>query len=45
LPSPEKQNEPLLGLSRTVVPFIACGDLSGFDSDKTYPLEVRSQSN
>lgn len=25
-----------------IVPFLACGDLSGFDSDKTYPLKVYS---
>ncbi|PKC07925.1 FtsJ-domain-containing protein [Rhizophagus irregularis] len=34
-----KQNE-LLGPNRVIVPFIACGDLSGFDSDMTYPLEA-----
>lgn len=28
------------GPNRCIVPFIACGDLSGFDSDKTYPLQV-----
>ncbi|CAB4432179.1 unnamed protein product [Rhizophagus irregularis] len=36
-----KQNE-LLGPNRVIVPFIACGDLSGFDSDMTYPLEKKS---
>ena len=30
----------LNGPNRAIVPFIACGDLSGFDSDKTYSLEV-----
>ena len=30
----------LEGVNRIIVPFLACGDLSGFDSDKTYPLEV-----
>ncbi len=25
--------------SSPLVPFLACGDLSGFDSDKTYSLE------
>eukprot|EP00771_Trimastix_marina_P003973 gnl/Trimastix_PCT/696.p1 GENE.gnl/Trimastix_PCT/696~~gnl/Trimastix_PCT/696.p1 ORF type:complete len:300 (+),score=100.75 gnl/Trimastix_PCT/696:68-967(+) len=25
--------------NRVLVPFLACGDLSGFDSDQTYPLE------
>ncbi|CAG8788829.1 14094_t:CDS:2 [Racocetra persica] len=32
----------LLGPNRVIVPFIACGDLSGFDSDMTYPLEKES---
>ncbi|CAG8552114.1 9492_t:CDS:2 [Paraglomus brasilianum] len=35
------ENE-LLGTNRVIVPFVACGDLSGFDSDKTYPLEKES---
>ncbi|CAG8529190.1 8161_t:CDS:2 [Paraglomus occultum] len=35
------ENE-LLGVNRVIVPFVACGDLSGFDSDKTYPLEGES---
>ncbi|ESO85773.1 hypothetical protein LOTGIDRAFT_221202 [Lottia gigantea] len=30
----------LEGSNRICVPFMACGDLSGFDSDKTYPLEL-----
>ncbi|KAK6187944.1 hypothetical protein SNE40_005861 [Patella caerulea] len=30
----------LEGPNRIIVPFLACGDLSGFDSDKTYPLEL-----
>lgn len=28
----------LEGVNRIVVPFMACGDLSGYDSDQTYPL-------
>ncbi|KAF0419059.1 FtsJ-domain-containing protein [Gigaspora margarita] len=32
----------LLGPNRVIVPFIACGDLNGFDSDMTYPLEKKS---
>ncbi|KAL5034130.1 hypothetical protein BDV3_003711 [Batrachochytrium dendrobatidis] len=31
------ENE-LTGINRCIVPFMACGDLSGFDSDMTYPL-------
>lgn len=30
----------LEGPNRVIVPFLACGDLSGFDSDKTYPLKL-----
>ncbi len=30
----------MLGPSSLVVPFVACGDLSGFDPDKSYPLEL-----
>ena len=35
----EYNNQPE-GPNRCIVPFLACGDLSGFDSDKTYPLQV-----
>ena len=28
----------LVGINRMIVPFLACGDLSGFDSDQSYPL-------
>ncbi|XP_053202302.1 putative tRNA (cytidine(32)/guanosine(34)-2'-O)-methyltransferase [Panonychus citri] len=24
----------------TIVPFVACGDLSGFDADRSYPLDT-----
>ena len=27
-------------MNRVIVPFLACGDLSGYDSDKTYPLQL-----
>lgn len=27
-----------LGLNRAIVPFVACGDLSGLDADRSYPL-------
>ncbi|XP_060084927.1 putative tRNA (cytidine(32)/guanosine(34)-2'-O)-methyltransferase, partial [Ylistrum balloti] len=30
----------LEGPNRVIVPFLACGDLSGFDSDRTYPLQL-----
>ena len=33
------QND-LTGINREIVPFLACGDLSYYDSDQTYPLEV-----
>ena len=32
-------DEPVDELHRKIVPFVACGDLSGYDSDKTYALE------
>ena len=35
------QSNPVLGIERVIVPFLACGDLSAFDSDMTYPLEVK----
>ncbi|KAI9017460.1 FtsJ-like methyltransferase-domain-containing protein [Gaertneriomyces semiglobifer] len=38
------ENE-LIGINRVIVPFIACGDLSGFDSDKTYPLPEEGYSS
>ncbi|GMS88447.1 hypothetical protein PENTCL1PPCAC_10622 [Pristionchus entomophagus] len=30
----------LTGANRVVVPFVACGDLSGWDSDRVYPLDT-----
>ena len=27
-----------LGLNRAIVPFVACGDLDGYDADQSYPL-------
>ncbi|KAI8816284.1 FtsJ-like methyltransferase-domain-containing protein [Fimicolochytrium jonesii] len=39
LPSTAERNE-LEGLNRVIVPFVACGDLSGFDSDMTYSLHL-----
>ena len=39
----------LMGINNVVVPFVACGDLNGFDADKSYPLQLtplsRSTSN
>ena len=29
---------PELGMERLLVPFVACGDLSGYDADANYPL-------
>jgi len=34
----------LEGPNRVIVPFLACGDLSGFDSDMTYPLQLEGAS-
>jgi len=30
----------LEGINRVITPFMACGDLDGFDSDMTYPLNL-----
>ncbi|XP_068228503.1 tRNA (cytidine(32)/guanosine(34)-2'-O)-methyltransferase-like [Palaemon carinicauda] len=30
----------LEGVNRVIVPFLACGDLSAYDSDMTYPLQT-----
>ncbi|XP_037070877.1 putative tRNA (cytidine(32)/guanosine(34)-2'-O)-methyltransferase [Pollicipes pollicipes] len=32
--------EGLTGPNRIIVPFMACGDLSGYDADLTYPLKL-----
>lgn len=34
----------LTGSNRIIVPFLACGDLSAYDSDTNYPLEVRHRN-
>lgn len=34
------ENNALMGPNALTVPFVACGDLTGFDSDKSYPLEL-----
>jgi len=31
----------LEGINRVIVPFLACGDLSAYDSDRTYGLQIR----
>lgn len=35
----EEKNEEqeLIGLNRVIVPFVVCGDLSGYDADENYP--------
>lgn len=30
----------LKGTNKKIVPFIVCGDLNGYDSDTTFPLQV-----
>jgi len=34
----------LEGPNRVIVPFIACGDLSGYDADRTYPLKLNDDT-
>jgi tRNA (cytidine32/guanosine34-2'-O)-methyltransferase len=29
-----------LGANRVIVPFMACGDINGYDADQTYPLDT-----
>ena len=41
-PSLPEQHNPHLGPAAVVVPFVACGDLSGFDADKSYELDDSS---
>jgi hypothetical protein len=38
-------NNAVLGPCALVVPFVACGDLSGFDADKSYPLQLERQAD
>jgi hypothetical protein len=35
----------LVGPCALIVPFVACGDLSGFDADKSYPLQLQLQGD
>ena len=35
---------PLHGAGRVIVPFLACGDLSGFDADQSYPLQLGEEA-
>ncbi|KAJ1878991.1 tRNA (uridine-2'-O-)-methyltransferase trm7 [Coemansia sp. RSA 1722] len=37
---PYDLDHPIVGSNRVIVPFVACGDLRGFDADMTYPLEI-----
>lgn len=30
----------LVGPNRSIVPFLACGDLNSYDSDMTYPIQT-----
>lgn len=34
----------MLGPAALIVPFVACGDLSGYDADKSYPLEMDGEN-
>ncbi|KAJ2134899.1 putative tRNA (cytidine(32)/guanosine(34)-2'-O)-methyltransferase, partial [Coemansia sp. RSA 551] len=37
---PYSDANPIVGSNRFIVPFVACGDLRGFDADMTYPLDI-----
>eukprot|EP00898_Chlorokybus_atmophyticus_P004515 jgi/Chlat1/5064/Chrsp33S05070 len=32
------------GINRVLVPFVSCGDLSGYDADQSYPLQLQPDS-
>jgi tRNA (cytidine32/guanosine34-2'-O)-methyltransferase len=34
------EDVPLIGPSSVIVPFVACGDINGYDADKSYPLQL-----
>eukprot|EP00056_Hartaetosiga_gracilis_P005498 m.85331 g.85331 ORF g.85331 m.85331 type:complete len:319 (+) comp12189_c0_seq1:13-969(+) len=40
----DEQVNALTGINRMIVPFVACGDLSGYDADMTYPLDEDHKS-
>ncbi|XP_072388057.1 tRNA (cytidine(32)/guanosine(34)-2'-O)-methyltransferase-like [Diabrotica undecimpunctata] len=33
----------LTGVNRVIIPFVVCGDVSAFDSDTTYPLQLQGE--
>ncbi|KAJ1914671.1 tRNA (uridine-2'-O-)-methyltransferase trm7 [Tieghemiomyces parasiticus] len=35
----------VVGPHRIIAPFVACGDLAGFDADKTYPSQINTSSD
>ncbi|KAJ2559737.1 putative tRNA (cytidine(32)/guanosine(34)-2'-O)-methyltransferase [Coemansia sp. RSA 1933] len=37
---PYDADNPIVGSNRAIVPFVACGDLRGFDADMTYALDI-----
>lgn len=37
------QDNEILGPSSLIIPFVACGDVNGFDSDKSYPLQLENE--
>ncbi|KAJ8983117.1 hypothetical protein NQ317_001861 [Molorchus minor] len=34
----------LSGINRVIIPFIVCGDVSAYDSDTTYPLQLEGEA-
>ena len=40
----DSENATLDGSNAVVVPFVACGDLSGFDADQSYPLQIEGEA-
>ena len=40
----DSESATLDGSNAVVVPFVACGDLSGFDADQSYPLQIEGEA-
>lgn len=39
----EESYEKLLGLNRIIIPFVVCGDLSGYDADENYSIKEEKE--
>ncbi|KAL3288158.1 hypothetical protein HHI36_002609 [Cryptolaemus montrouzieri] len=39
----ERNFDQLTGINRIIIPFMVCGDMSAYDSDVTYPLQLEGE--